>query len=67
LRSQPHVTNCEIVDGINGVRIDFTGDLEACVALLRSLVELGIPITEFRRTQESLEAIFLKLGYKQTT
>lgn len=66
LRSQPHVTNCEILDGINGVRIDFAGDLEACATLLRSLIESGIPITEFRRTQESLEAIFLKLGYKQT-
>jgi ABC-2 type transport system ATP-binding protein len=67
LRSQPLVANCEILDGTNNARIDFTGGLDDCAALLRSLIEAGIPITEFHRTQESLETIFLKLGHKRTS
>ncbi len=67
LRSQPFVANCEILNGTNSVRIDFTGGLDDCAALLRSLIEAGIPIIEFQRTQESLETIFLKLGHQQTS
>jgi ABC-2 type transport system ATP-binding protein len=67
LRSQPLVANCEILDGINSVRIDFAGNLDDRATLLRLLIEAGIAITEFRRTQESLEAIFLKLGHQQTS
>ena len=37
------------------------------IKLLRSLVESGIPLTEFHCTQEDLETIFLKLGHQQAS
>ncbi|NEQ83634.1 MAG: ABC transporter ATP-binding protein, partial [Moorea sp. SIO2I5] len=34
---------------------------------LRSLVNAGIPLTEFQCSQEDLETIFLKLGHQQAS
>lgn len=48
-------------------RVQFAGNLEDSAALLKSLIEAGIPISDFHRTQETLENIFLKSGYKQTS
>ncbi|MDX2098298.1 MAG: ABC transporter ATP-binding protein [Leptolyngbyaceae cyanobacterium bins.59] len=66
LKNYPRVDNCEILPD-RRVRINFSGSLEEVAALLRSLVEAGIPITDFTRTHESLEAIFLKMGHQQTS
>ena len=67
LQRSPLVQEVEILKGTPSVRIQFAGSIEDCAALLRSLMEAGVPISNFHRTQETLENIFLKLGYKQTS
>jgi ABC-2 type transport system ATP-binding protein len=47
--------------------VHFSGSPEDSAELLRSLIHAGIPLTEFHRTQEDLETIFLKLGHKQAS
>ena len=49
------------------VKIQFLGGLEESASLLKELIDAGIPIAEFYRTQETLENIFLRLGYRQTS
>jgi ABC-2 type transport system ATP-binding protein len=49
------------------VRVQFSGDARDCANLLRSLVQAGIPLTEFHCTQEDLETMFLKLGHQQAS
>lgn len=68
LRSCPQVEGMEILSGENqSIRLHFSGTTEDSADLLRSLIEAGIPLTEFHRTQEDLETIFLKLGHQQTS
>ncbi|NJK76808.1 MAG: ABC transporter ATP-binding protein [Oscillatoriales cyanobacterium RU_3_3] len=71
LQASPLVKNCEILPPTNSksekVCINFTGTEEEAAQLLRSLVEQGLPITEFSPVRENLEEIFLKLGYQQTS
>ncbi|MCL6434049.1 MAG: ABC transporter ATP-binding protein [Leptolyngbyaceae cyanobacterium HOT.MB2.61] len=66
--------NCPQVEGIEllpekhqSIRVHFSGSTEDSANLLRSLIEAGIPLTEFHCTQENLETIFLKLGHQQTS
>ncbi len=47
--------------------IQFEGGEKQAADLLRSLIQQGHQITEFSPVQESLEDIFLKLGYQQTS
>jgi ABC-2 type transport system ATP-binding protein len=49
------------------LNVTFSGNREACADLLRSLIQAGIPLTEFHCTQDDLETIFLKLGHKQAS
>ncbi len=67
LRKSERVQEVEALSGVPSVRVQFIGSIEDCAALLKSLIELGIPISNFHRTQDTLENIFLKLGYKQTS
>ena len=67
LRKSEKVQEVEALSGVPSVRVQFIGSIEDCAALLKSLIEVGIPISNFHRTQETLENIFLKLGYKQTS
>jgi ABC-2 type transport system ATP-binding protein len=67
LRKWEQVQEVEALSGVPSVRVQFIGSIEDCAALLKSLIEVGIPISNFHRTQETLENIFLKLGYKQTS
>ena len=67
LRKLEKVQEVEALSGVPSVRVQFVGSIEDCAALLKSLIEVGIPISNFHRTQETLENIFLKLGYKQTS
>ena len=67
LRKSERVQEVEALSGVPSVRVQFIGSIEDCAALLKSLIEVGIPISNFHRTQETLENIFLKLGYKQTS
>lgn len=48
------------------VGIEFSGSEDDIAVLLRSLIQSGLPITDFSRTRESLESIFLKMGYQET-
>ena len=67
LRQSNLVQEIEVLSDVHSVRVQFSGSIEDCAALLRSLIEAGIPISNFHRSQETLENIFLKLGYKQTS
>ena len=65
LKNHSLVQDWEVLPGQERVRVYFTGDQFDCATFLRSLVESGIPLTEFHCTQEDLETIFLKLDHKQ--
>jgi len=67
LRRSNLVQEVEVLSDVHSVRVQFSGSIEDCAALLRVLIEAGIPISNFYRSQETLENIFLKLGYKQTS
>lgn len=67
LKNHSWVENWEVLPGTKTVRVNFSGTLEDCATLLRSLVSAGIPLTEFHCTQEDLETIFLKLGHQQAS
>lgn len=68
-----HLKNCanieewEVIPGTQQIRVQFTGDLETQALLWRSLIDAGLPITQFYPTQDNLESIFLKLGHKQAS
>lgn len=61
------VKQVELITGTSNVRVQFAGNLDDCAELLKHLIEAGIPVSNFYRSQETLENIFLKLGYKQTS
>jgi ABC-2 type transport system ATP-binding protein len=67
LNNNSHVEGFEVIPGADQVRVHFSGSPEDSAELLRSLIHAGIPLTEFHRTQEDLETIFLKLGHKQAS
>lgn len=66
LRQHSHVENIEML-GSQRLRVEFSGNAEAGVMLLRSLIAAGIPLSEFHPTQDDLETIFLKLGHQQAS
>lgn len=67
LKNHPSVEEWEVIPGSKNVRVHFSGTPEDSATLLRSLIEAGIPLTEFHCTQEDLETIFLKLGHQQAS
>ena len=73
LKNHPLVEEWEVLPAncrgtsVPALRVYFAGDQKDCASLLRSLIESGIPITEFHCTQEDLETIFLKLGHRQAS
>jgi ABC-2 type transport system ATP-binding protein len=67
LRQCSNVENIEILPGNQRLRVEFSGNAEAGVALLRSLIAAEIPLSEFHPMQEDLETIFLKLGHQQAS
>ncbi len=66
LEQNPLVQNCKEIPNRNQVCAELSGTDEAVADLLRSLIAADIPITEFSPMQDSLETIFLKLGYERT-
>ena len=66
LENHPLVEDWEVLPG-QRICVYFAGNQEDCALLLRSLISVGIPLTEFHYTQEDLETIFLKLGHKQAS
>lgn len=68
LKNHPSlIEGWEVLPGSNQVRVHFSGSPEQSAVLLRSLIEAGIPLTEFHCAQEDLETIFLKLDHQQTS
>lgn len=67
LKNNPLVEDWEILPEPGRMRIHFSGGQEDCAQLLQSLVNAGIPLTEFQCSQEDLETIFLKLGHQQAS
>ena len=65
LIEHPLIEEWEVISQTNSMRVYFTGDRAQGAKLLKSLINAGIPITEFHCAQEDLETIFLKLGHKQ--
>ncbi len=67
LKNYPKVEGWEVVTGTQTLRVHFSGNPEEIAELLRSLVEAGIPLSEFHCTREDLETIFLKMGHQQAS
>ncbi|MCL1463672.1 ABC transporter ATP-binding protein [Argonema galeatum] len=67
LKNYPQVEEWEVMSATGQIRVNFSGGQEDCAKLLRSLIQAGIPMSEFHCTQEDLETIFLKLGHKQAS
>ena len=67
LKSFPWVENWAIIPETQQVCVDFSGSPEDAANLLRELVAVNIPLTEFHCTQEDLETIFLKMGHQQAS
>lgn len=67
LKHHPEIEGVEKLPGTQQLRVYFSGSTESSATLLRSLIESGIPLTEFHPTQEDLESIFLKLGHQQAS
>ncbi|MBW4681964.1 MAG: ABC transporter ATP-binding protein [Microcoleus vaginatus WJT46-NPBG5] len=67
LKNHPKVEGWEVVTGTKNLRVHFSGNPEESATLLKSLVEAGVPLSEFHCTQEDLETIFLKMGHQQAS
>lgn len=67
LNNCPYVEGMDILPETQSLCVHFSGGLQESADLLRSLIAAGIPLTEFHRTQENLETIFLKMGHQQTS
>ncbi|NET02444.1 MAG: ABC transporter ATP-binding protein [Sphaerospermopsis sp. SIO1G2] len=67
IKNNSLIEELEVINSQNSVRVNFTGTEEDAAELLRSLISISIPITNFHCTQEDLESIFLKLGHKQAS
>ncbi len=66
LTSYDGVQACKRLAVGSRIGIEFSGSEDEIAALLRSLITAGLPIVDFSRTRESLESIFLKMGYQET-
>ena len=67
LEKHPLVHSFQSSPNDTKVDLTFTGKKEDQVQLLRSLIENGFEITEFTPAQDSLEDIFINLGYQRTS
>ncbi len=67
LTNNPLVEEWEMLSTKNSVQVKFLGNQNDCAALLRSLIQMGIPLTNFHVSQEDLETIFLKMGHRQAS
>jgi ABC-2 type transport system ATP-binding protein len=67
IKNNSLIEEWEVIHSQNIVRVNFSGTEEDAAELLRSLISIGMPITNFHCTQEDLESIFLKLGHKQAS
>lgn len=66
LQAAPLISSCKVLPQ-DKVSIEFSGTQKNSAQLLRALLNNEFLITEFTPIQDSLEDIFLKLGYQQTS
>lgn len=67
LQKHRHVEGIEVLPEPQRLKVFFSGNEQECAELLRSLIEAGIPLNEFRPMREDLESIFLKLDHQQAS
>lgn len=67
LKNNLLVEDWEISPTKEQIKVHFAGNSDDTANLLKSLIESGIPITNFHCQREDLESIFLKLGHKQAS
>lgn len=67
LQNHALVQDSRLLPDKHQIAVTFTGTDDDIVVLLRSLTSNDFPILDFHRTQESLEDIFIKMGYRQTS
>ncbi len=72
LQEHPLVSGYERLEdvrsgGASKLSVTFTGTEAEAADLLRMLVTEGIRVSEFHYTQETLEDIFVRLGYRRTS
>ncbi|MBE9030917.1 ABC transporter ATP-binding protein [filamentous cyanobacterium LEGE 11480] len=65
LAQQGQIQAIEVVDDTT-LQATFSGNDGDRLALLKTLMEAGVAITDFHVTQENLESIFLKMDYQRT-
>ncbi|NJM96833.1 MAG: ABC transporter ATP-binding protein [Phormidesmis sp. RL_2_1] len=66
LQTHPLVQSYERIAKTGKTGVTFTGTEAEAADLLRMLVTGGIRVSEFHYTQETLEDIFIRLGYQKT-
>mgnify|MGYP001794655346 CR=1 FL=1 len=67
LAQHPAVQDYQRIPNSSRIGLTFTGNDNDAAALLKALVDAGVRVSEFYRTQETLEDIFIKLGYQRTS
>lgn len=68
VQDQPQIREWETSTTVpNQITAYFSGQPEEAAQILRSLIEAGVPLTQFQPTQDDLESIFLQLGHKQVS
>jgi ABC-2 type transport system ATP-binding protein len=67
LKHHPQVGEIQPLADPHRLRVQFSGSGDDRAALLRSLIEAGLPLTEFQPAQDDLETIFLRLGHQQSS
>jgi ABC-2 type transport system ATP-binding protein len=61
------VETYQVITEENQIKIQFNGGEEDKVQMLRSLISLGFPITDFHTHKHDLEKLFLQLDHKQVS
>ncbi|NJK40247.1 MAG: ABC transporter ATP-binding protein [Acaryochloridaceae cyanobacterium SU_2_1] len=67
LHNHPLIPEWQAVPDKQHLAVRFSGTEAEMVEFLRSLITADLPILDFHRSQESLEDIFIKMGYRQTS
>ena len=66
LQQNEQVESSQVQEKTGQIMVNYLGQEDDAAQLLRSLIEQGFAISEFTPVQESLEDIFINLGYQKT-
>ncbi len=67
LETIEQVSAIETLPDEKTIKVNFSGTPEDSAALLKSLIQAGLSITQFQPSEDDLESIFLKMDYRQTS